>query len=115
MDNNQKEFYIKKVEKYNVDNKAHNRDIKLAIIVSAFTSLTLAILIIENGLYDTIIWDEVGRLTYTISTTLLLMIIAMIHSLFKKTGIKHSIEEIKGLFEYHGLTLDEEVAKSKGK
>ena len=110
--NETKEFYIKKVEKYNEDLNSLNRNIS-----EATTMLGIGALYVFLNIIGITPEDFIVRLFLHISigTGVFLSIKFLIIAISKKTGIKIRIEEIEEFFKHHGLTLQDEISKSKGR
>ena len=102
MDNEQKEYYIERVESYKDELSDFNMLIvgNIILIGASLLSLAVGILVGSHSLFE---------IVRTAGFT-----IPLAYLFFVKVGFNARIDEIKELFEYHGLNMDVEIAKCKG-
>jgi len=109
--NDTKEFCIKQVEKYNEISSLRNRTINLSLTIIGLVAIyTVFILATGNKLSLPLIFLHIAM-----SSSLVVGLTLLISSILIKVGMKIKIEEIKDLLAFHGLILEDEVSKSKGK
>ena len=112
MDNNQKEFYIKKVEKYNQDLNLGKR----SIILSSLTLAVAGIYILLN-IAGMVSEQPLVRYALHISMASVSLgsIVSLITSLAEKAGMEARIDEIKEFFRQNGLDLTNEMANRRNR
>jgi len=109
MDNDTKEFLIYEVEKNNDKMKPSNIFLALKITLIGIATLNTIIVISYNE-YLAI------STSHLISNTAAGVITGMLYKDFQeKPQLKNNNEAIRQLFAQHGLILEDEMAKSKGR
>jgi len=112
MSNDTKEFYLKKVEKYNQDLPTAKKQIAVGKVILAIGGIYVLINILGMT-------SDVPLVRYALhiamSSASLAGIIALISGIAKKAKIEARIDEIKDFFEQHGLVLEDEVSKGRSK
>ena len=115
MKNEQKTFYIKRIERYNDKIKQANTSTILYSVVVGLFLLSLLIQL-DNELPASINEHQLSNwLPFITGIATLSFILALINSIAEKAGYKSRIDEIKEIAKYHGLNLglDDEKAKRK--
>ena len=112
MGNTNKEFFVKRVEKYNNESKSLNTGITIGIIGIGVGAIYVA-------------WNLLGPmpesplvrnlLHISIATGLYPSIGGLIINIAKKMGINIRINEIEEILEHYGFNLEDELSKDKGK
>ena len=122
MNQDQKEFYIKKIKKYNEELKEVNRNTTIFIMAVAFSALLITGVVLYEPLYDSILesWANKVKLiiSYMISGGLsLLSIKSLINSIIRKAGLENRIIEIEEILELNGIDikLSNKDKNNKGK
>jgi len=112
MNNNvKKEYYIKKVKKYNKDLKLANATKILGCVTGALVSIRIALIIISRDfqLEPLFTWLDMGIIASIINS-----IAVITWSLIEKTEIKASISEIEEVLAQLGFNLNDEMNKGMG-
>jgi len=117
-----KEFYIKSVEKYNDEIDSKKKNITMDIVLLGVASLAILASIIGSCLTAIDMQAGLAELNVFLrhiftgiffSLISLHTLIRLIKNISCKSGLEIRIDEIEELFAFHGLSLEEEISKSK--
>ena len=111
-----KEFYIKKVEKYNSESNSHNRAITLNLTTLGLSALYFIFYVIRSDIFFPDGIEKIHLIigTAIISGTTFLSLKNLINKIIKKIGLESRISEIEELLESYKFNLTEEN-KEKGR
>jgi len=112
LDKPKKEYYIKKIKKYNKDLDKENRKINLSCIVTSLVLLYAVWSVFSGGIMfePPLLYVHIAMIGVSIVSAMV-----TIRAIAIKTGIKERINEIEELLVQYGFTLDDEISKVKGK
>ena len=112
MNNETKEFYVEKIEKY--DKKLGTSD--NAIIVGCIGLFIVVSYVISSltGMTPPGFADPSPRLNIIMAFLSTPAVIPLIAGFATRIGINARIDEIRDFFAIHGLILEDEIAKGKG-
>jgi len=105
-----KEFYIKRIEKYKKEIKNSNKRIIIYVFGTGLNALFLVSALMTSE--PTLVSEAGGLIGFT---GVIGYPIATTHIIAEKMGIKVRVKEIEKFFEFHGLNLKNEIVKAKGK
>ena len=114
MTDKKKEFYVKKVKKYTDIKDKEIGNIAVEIILLALMA-TSAITFNRALGSDADVSFMRNIFNFAFGVVSLSCVIMLVKSIAAKIGAHAKIEEIKEFFEQHGLVLEDEISKSKGK
>ena len=114
MDNEIKEFYVKRVKKHNEQLKNSNKSITLGYISLGLMGIYIPLAIANSETYI------VGTIPFSYFNFVMAFVggsslTNLIKDIKQKTGLNVEIDEIRDYFAQYGLVLNDEVSKSRSR
>jgi len=111
MNDETKELHIKQIRKYNKHLNFYNCATTIACVLIGSTAIYLVV----STATGTIIESHFRLLNMAYVLNLISGTCLLITSIIGKAGIRIKIKDIAEIFTNHGLSLEDEIANSKGR